>query len=303
MACLTSILLLTLGTLALAVNSSSVSIFDRLIRDGRMWPQLVSSLVVASSLGAASADPSKFSFKPNAGASWNIELMNVPKAAQADDKDFHIWDFDMADAPKSLIETFHAKGHPVICYFSAGSWEKWRQDADQSPKAALGEVMDGWTNERWVDTRNSGVRALMKKRIEQAAAKGCDGVDPDNIDGYENDTGFKLTRDDGVDYARFLAETAHDAGMAFGLKNGGAIVKGVVDVSERCVNEQCVKYNECELYQPFIKEGKPVFHIEYTAKDPAPAEVVSKACSNSKAKGFSTIIKHLNLNAWTTTCP
>lgn len=29
------------------------------------------------------------------------------------------------------------------------------------------------------------------------------------------------------------------------------------------VNEQCVEYNECEKYAPFIAQGKPVFHVEY----------------------------------------
>ena len=65
----------------------------------------------------------------------------------------------------------------------------------------------------------------MTQRIKQAAAKKCDGVDHDNIDGYENDTGFDLSKADGVDYVRFLAETAHEHGLAYGLKNGGAIVK------------------------------------------------------------------------------
>jgi hypothetical protein len=74
-------------------------------------------------------------------------------------------------------------------------------------------------------------------------------------------------------------------------------------VAEWSVNEQCVQYNECDLYQPFIKQNKPVFHIEYTAKDPAPASFVKKSCENKDAKGFSTLIKHLSLNAWTTTCP
>ena len=119
--------------------------------------------------------------------------------------------------------------------------------------------MDGWPDERWVNTSNPGVRKLMKERIQEAAAKGCDGVDPDNIEGWDNDTGFDLTKDDGVDYVKFLAKTAHDAGMSFGLKNGGGIVERVIDVSEWAVNEQCVKYNECDLFQPFIKKNKPVF--------------------------------------------
>lgn len=162
--------------------------------------------------------------------------------------------------------------------------------------------MDGWPDEKWLDTRNAGVRALMKSRIQQAASKGCDGVDPDNIDGYENDTGFDLSEADGADYVRFLAQTAHHAGLAYGLKNGGAIVEQVKDVAEWVINEQCVQYSECALYQPIIQMGKPVLHIEYNKKEPAPAKFVNKVCNAKGAKGFSTLIKHMDLNAWTETC-
>lgn len=85
----------------------------------------------------------------------------------------------MADSTPELIETFHAKNHSVICYFSAGSWESYRSDADEFPKEAIGKVMSGWPQEKWVDTRNAGIRDLMRRRIQQAKDKGCDGVDPD----------------------------------------------------------------------------------------------------------------------------
>ena len=101
----------------------------------------------------------------------------------------------------------------------------------------------------------------------------------------------------------FLARTAADAGMSCGLKNGGSIINEVINVTQFSVNEQCVQYSECETYQPFIKQNKPVFHIEYTEKDPAPKSFVAKSCNNAQAKGFSTLVKHLSLNAWTTTCP
>lgn len=181
-------------------------------------------------------------------------------------------------------------------------WENWRADKSALPAAAIGKKLDGWPDEKWLDTRSPGVRAVMKARILLAASKGCDGVDPDNIDGYDNDTGFPLTEADGVDYVRFLAQTAHDAGLAYGLKNGGAIVDRVVDVAEWEINEQCVQYSECADLQPFIRQGKPVFHIEYTGKDPAPRKFVDKVCGAKGTSGFSTVIKHMNLNQWTETC-
>ena len=55
--------------------------------------------------------------------------------------------------------------------------------------------------------------------------------------------------------------------MTFGLKNAGAIITAVLPVVDFSVNEQCVQYNECATFQPFIAAGKPVFHIEYPAGD------------------------------------
>lgn len=121
----------------------------------------------------------KIALQPTAGTSWNIQLISVPKPSQADDDAYSVWDFDLFDAPVSTIEAFHAKGHKVICYFSAGSWENWRPDASDFPKDALGKALDGWPGEKWLDVRGAGVRNIMKQRIQMAKQKGCDGVDPD----------------------------------------------------------------------------------------------------------------------------
>ena len=300
-------LLFTLIAPCLGQNYSLDDLFEHVFNSGQWWPDLVARLVPPHRQPHHPphhpSHPSSHAFKPTAGATWNIELNNVPSKSKAKDSAFHIWDFDMADAPKSTIDAFHEKGHRVICYFSAGTWEKWRDDAHRFPEHATGKALADWPGEKYVDVRNHEIRDIMRQRIQQASRKGCDGIDPDNIDGYENDSGFDLTKDDAVDYIHFLAATAHRAGMSYGLKNGGAIVDRVVDVSQWCVNEQCAQYNECGLYQPFIKQNKPVFHLEYTEKDPPNARFVKKACKNPKAKGFSTLIKHENLNGWTTTCP
>lgn len=129
---------------------------------------------------------------------------------------------------------------------------------------------------------------------------GCDGVDPDNIDGYEQNSGFNLTEADSVDYLTFLAKAAHSRGLAIGLKNGGDIVDQVVDFLDWEVNEQCAQYNECGLYQGFIAQNKPVFHIEY----PEDSHLsVSAMCDNRNATEFSTVIKKMLLDDWVEYCP
>ena len=40
----------------------------------------------------------------------------------------------------------------MICYFSAGSYDHNRPDADQFHDSDIGNKMDGW-NEKWIDIR------------------------------------------------------------------------------------------------------------------------------------------------------
>lgn len=183
-----------------------------------------------------------------------------------------------------------------------------RSDASSFPKSTLGNNLSGWAGERWLDVRASSVRSIMTKRIALAASKGCNAVDPDNVDGYNNKPGFPLTQTDAVNYVTFLADQAHAKGLASGLKNGAEIVSRVVGKVDYAVNEQCVEYGECASWQPFIKAGKPVFHVEYPKGDDVnnnkavSAATKKKVCQNAGAKGFNTIIKNMNLDGWIQFC-
>ena len=99
----------------------------------------------------------------------------------------------------------HADGSAVVCYISAGSWERWRPDADRFPERVLGRS-NGWPGERWLDIRRRGVlRPIMEARLDMCARKGFDAVEFDNVDGYANRTGFPLTGADQLRYNVFLA--------------------------------------------------------------------------------------------------
>ena len=60
--------------------------------------------------------------------------------------------------------------------------------------------------------------------LDQVVVKGCDGVDPDNIDAYDNYNRLSLTQADAVEYGNFLADAAHPRNMSMVLKNEGAIL-------------------------------------------------------------------------------
>jgi hypothetical protein len=189
----------------------------------------------------------------------------------------------------------HAAGRKVICYFSAGSYEDWRSDAKQFPAAALGNALDGWPGENWLDTRSAAVRTIMQARMDLAVSKGCDAVDPDNVDGYTNNPGFPLTAATQLDYNTFLATAAHARGLAIGLKNDLDQVKSLVGSYDFSINEQCQQYKECDLLKPFVSANKPVFEIEYSGS-------TSTICATANANNFDAVIKTLALDATRTAC-
>lgn len=69
------------------------------------------------------------------------------------------------------------------------------------------------------------------------------------------------------------------------------------------MQEECVRYDECELYQPFIEANKPVFHLEYPEKKDNKEKFIEKSCNGDGAEGFSTLVKNLDLDEQTDTCP
>ncbi|KAJ8096598.1 glycoside hydrolase superfamily [Lipomyces tetrasporus] len=244
-------------------------------------------------------------WQPEVGTTWQIELL-YPLNDTSFDVD--IYDIDMFDSDASLISELQGQGRRVICYFSAGSYENWRPDADKFKDSDLGNTLDGWPNEKWLKLSSSNVREIMLSRLDLAKEKGCDGVDPDNIDGYDNDNGLDLTEDDSIDFVNFLAEATHALNMSLGLKNAGAIIPKVIGNMQWSVNEQCVQYDECSIYAAFTAVGKPVFHIEYpkgdNTNDNKAMTTVQKntACNNSGARNFSTVIKNMDLDNWIETC-
>lgn len=125
-------------------------------------------------------------WKPGVGDSWQIVLKQAIKLESSDDidPDVDVYDLDLFDNDIEIFQTLQDAGKKVICYFSAGSWEDYRDDKDDFDKDDLGKELDGWPDERWLKLSSTGVRDIMKKRIKTAWEKGCDAIDPDNVDGY-----------------------------------------------------------------------------------------------------------------------
>lgn len=157
--------------------------------------------------------------------------------------------------------------------------------------------MQGW-DERWLDIREVDLlRPIMKSRMELAISKGCDGVEPDNVDAYINgdETNVPLTYNDQLVYNRMLADLAHDLGISIGLKNDVDQLDDLVDHFDWALNEQCFEYNECGGYEVFVERGKAVFGVEYEGS-------ASIFCPVAKSMQLSWLKKKLDLNVWREGC-
>jgi hypothetical protein len=124
---------------------------------------------------------------PKVNDTWQIILLNpldLEEDATSITPNVSIFDIDLFTTTSTQISTLHRLGKKVICYFSGGSYEPGRPDSGDFTEDDMGKELDGWPGERWLKLSSSNVRGIMKKRVNLAMEKGCDGVDPDNVDGY-----------------------------------------------------------------------------------------------------------------------
>jgi hypothetical protein len=151
-------------------------------------PLIVSPTTAALAASSAPPLPSNSAnsglWQPAVGSKWQIQLSQVIKVDSSLDPSVAIYDIDLFDTPQSSIDQLHALGKEVICYFSAGSYEPGRPDSAQFTASDKGSALDGWPGEFWLDLNSANVRSIMAARLKLAVSKGCDGVDPDNVDGY-----------------------------------------------------------------------------------------------------------------------
>jgi len=252
---------------------------------GENQRSVVPARVVASTLPAAI-------WQPAPGTSWQWQLLGTIDTSF----DVVMYDIDLFDAPQATIDQLHSAGRVVICYFSAGSWEDWRDDAAAFPEALRGKPLEDWPGEKWLDVRQlAQLGPLMGARLDLAVTKKCDGVEPDNVDGYANDSGFPLTGADQLAYNRWLAQEAHKRGLSIGLKNDLDQIPDLIGDFDWALNEQCFAFDECDRLLPFVQAGKAVFGVEYTGNAAA-------FCPQANQMGYSWLKKNLNLDAQRLDC-
>jgi hypothetical protein len=202
-----------------------------------------------------------------------------------------MYDVDLFTTPQATIDLLKSQGRRVVCYFSAGSFETFRPDASKFAAGDKGTSLDPpFADELWLDTRSTNVRNIMKARLDLAVKKGCDGVEPDNMDGYTNSPGFPLDPATQIDYNKFIAKEARARGLKVGLKNDVDQLEALEPFFDFAVNEQCHQYDECGGYSVFTSKNKPVFNAEYLASYVNNASARASMCTAARNSKLRTLV-------------
>ena len=206
-----------------------------------------------------------------------------------DNEPVAVYDIDGFENSAAEVATLHSEGKRVICYIDVGTAEKFRPDYDEFPKSVLGRS-NGWPGERWLDIRQLSVlEPIMTARFRMCSEKGFDAVEPDNIEGYANKSGFPLTAAEQLTYNEWVANEVHSLGMAVLQKNDGEQTPELLPYFDGALTEQCNQYKECADFEPYLAAGEPVLNAEYRLP-------TSKFCAADEAAGIMGARYNLALN-------
>ncbi len=222
---------------------------------------------------------------PSPGIGWHYQLNTFLQTYD----DAHVYDIDLFDTPQETIDELHTEGKRVICYFSAGTYESNREDMRNISQELLGESLEDFPDERWIDIRDGSLQQLMLTRLDLAKEKRCDGVEADNVDAFENINGLDIRYDDQLYYNRLLANEAHKRNLSIGLKNDLEQIEELVDFFDFAINEQCFEFEECDFLEPFTEQSKAVFGVEYGLE---PEEF----CDEANEKNLSWLVMDVELD-------
>jgi hypothetical protein len=213
------------------------------------------------------------------------------------------------------VQQLHAHGAKAVGYVDAGTWEAFRQDAAQFDafdascgRCLYGRTLSGFHDEKWLDIspgatginpntgqpqdRQAFILDQMRARVTLVKADGFDAVEFDNVDGWQNNTGLRLTADQQLVFDSNLANIAHAAGLSVAFKNDTDQIAdaagGLYRWFDFAINEQCAQYRECAKYQPFLAADKAVFQVEYKLS-------TGKFCPSSNAADQNAILKTFDL--------
>jgi hypothetical protein len=215
-------------------------------------------LCAASAAGGSSATGAKW-WTPPERLTWYWQLQGTINNSEP----VAAYDIDGFESSAAEVSLLQGQGKHVICYVDVGTAEDFRPDFSSFPASVLGRS-NGWPGERWLDIRRLDVlEPIMAARFQMCRAKGFDAVEPDNVEGYANKTGFPLSAQQQLAFNKWVAEEVHSLGMAVLQKNDGEQTPQLQAYFDGALSEQCNQYRECADFQPYLTAGKPVLNAEY----------------------------------------
>lgn len=243
-----------------------------------------------------SATPASAIWRPEPGTTWQWQIEDGLDSSY----DVQVYDIDLFNTPASLVTSLHSRGIKVICYIDVGSFEDWRPDHNLFPPSIIGNPYSGWPGEWWLDIRQiDALGPIIGARLDLCRSKGFDGVEPDNISAYGEDTGFPITAEDQLTYNKWLAQEAHSRGLSIGLKNDTAQILALQPYFDWALAENCFSHGWCALTVPFIASGKAVFAAESSDN----IDHLDQYCNQAKLLRISLIWKDPGVPTSRRACP
>lgn len=240
-------------------------------------------------------------YQPKIGDSfeWRLDSIGLNEVSQYSCK---IIDIDAFSATKELVDAFHAKGIKVIAYVSVGTLENFRPDSLLLPKDIIGNIYPDWPDERFLDIRNiEKMKSFITSRFDMIKDKGFDGIEPDNIDVYSEETGFNFGLDDAKLFCEFIIDEAHKRNLSIAQKNTEELVPLMYNKFDWALTENIFHQNIQSAYSQYISAGKPVFSAEYT-DEMNTTDFNALVCIKAKQLKYFAFLKHRDLTQWTYEC-
>lgn len=237
-------------------------------RSGEPTPSVLTPELAAHLPAPVPCDATKGScWKPTIGMEWQWQL-SCDTAHTCTNLQVHVpfYVIDAVGNPASTVAAIHKRGEHAYCYVDIGSWEETRSDVSKFPESVLGNRYVGWPKERWLDIRQLGILApIMIARMQVCVEKGFDGVEFDNVEDFDNHTGFPITEGESAYYTAWMANQAHKMGLSASWENAPTNVAVLEPYMEALLFESCYNYKFCQKSAPMIDAGKWVGGVEYKA--------------------------------------
>lgn len=267
----------------------------------------IAGLIVLASCSKTSTttsvtDPEKNAatwWQPVAGVTFDWDLANI---SATDTFSTDVVDVDAFETSKATVDALHAKGKKVIAYVSVGTLENYRPDSALLPSSVIGKIYPEWPDERWLDIHHlDSLKPWLISRFTMIRQKGFDAIEPDNLDAYENETGFDISITDTKAFCTYLITLAHSMGLGIGQKNVSELTDDFSSSFDWALTEDAFDQGWQDDMLPYITKNKPVFVTEYTDKM-TQANFQSTVCPAAKTKKYSAVLKKRDLSKWSYFC-